>query len=259
GFTAVMFAWSASLVVRLHAPKRPESIELAAEPDEHRGLLAGIRTVRREPRLALLIGLYGAQTLVAGALGVLVVVTALRLLDLGSAGVGILEAASGIGSIAGAGVMLALVARNRLGENLGTGIVLWGAPLVLLGLVLNTPIAIAAFALVGLGNTLVDISAVTLLQRTTPAAVAARVFGVLESALVSGLAIGALVAPLLVATVGSRTALIVVGAFLPLLAALSWRTLRNVDTGAAVDPSILAALRAVPFLAPLPVGALELL
>ena len=132
----------------------------------------------------------------------LVVVTALRLLDLGSAGVGILEAASGVGSIVGAGVMLALVGRNRLGQNLGVGIVLWGAPLVLLGLLTNTPVAIAAFALLGLGNTLVDISAVTLLQRNTPTAVAGRVFGVLESVLVGGLAIGALLAPVLVATVG---------------------------------------------------------
>ena len=257
GFTAAMFAWSASLVVRLHAPKRPESIELAAEPDEHRGLLAGVRAIRREPRLQLLIGLYGAQTLVAGALGVLVVVVALRVLDLGSAGVGVLEAASGIGSIAGAGVMLALVARNRLGRDLTVGIALWGAPLVLVGVFTNTGVAIAAWLLVGLGNTLVDIAAITLLQRTAPPAVAARVFGVLESALVLGLALGALAAPLLVSTAGPRTALIATGALLPALALLSWRQLRSVDEGARVDEQLLATLRAVPFLGPLPAQTLE--
>ena len=257
---AATFAWSGLLVARVHGAG--EVIELdggEAAAEEHEGLLAGVRAIRREPRLALLIGLYGAQTLVAGALGVLVVVTALRLLDLGSAGVGILEAASGIGSIVGAGVMLALVARNRLGQNLGAGIVLWGAPLVVLGLLTNTPVAIAAFVIVGLGNTLVDISAITLLQRNTPAAVAGRVFGVLESVLVGGLAVGALLAPVLVATAGPRAALVITGALLPVLAALSWPQLRHVDHGAAIDQGLVAALRGVPFLAPLPIGTLELL
>ncbi len=254
------FAWSALLVARVHGPDNV--IELSAnsgEDDDHEGLLAGVRAIRREPRLALLIGLYAAQTLVAGALGVLTVVTALRLLDLGSAGVGILEAASGIGSIIGAGVMLGLIGRNRLGENLGAGIFLWGAPIVLLGVFTNTPIAIMAFLLVGLGNTLVDISAITLLQRTTPAAVAGRVFGVLESALIAGLAFGALAAPALVAIAGPRNALIVTGALLPAVAALAWRQLRHVDDGATVDRQVVDALRGVPFLAPLPVGTLELL
>ena len=113
---------------RTHAcsVRRPEKVvgdeaERARPPE----LLAGVRAIRREPRLRLLIGLYGAQTFVAGALVVLVVVTALRLLELGSAGVGILEAASGIGSIVGAGVMLALVGRKRLAEDLAIGLVLW--------------------------------------------------------------------------------------------------------------------------------------
>ncbi len=257
---AATFAWSASRVVRVHGPANVIELDAEESPsDVHEGLLAGVRAVRREPRLGLLIGLYGAQTFVAGALGVLVVVTALRLLDLGSAGVGILEAASGIGSIVGAGVMLALVGRNRLGQNLGAGIVLWGAPLVLLGLLTNTPVAIVAFGVVGLGNTLVDISAITLLQRITPTAVAGRVFGVLESALVAGLALGALAAPALVAVAGARAALIVTGALLPVLAALSWRQLRHVDEGATVDREVVDALLGVPFLAPLPIGTLELL
>jgi MFS family permease len=220
-------------------------------------LLAGVRAIRREPRLQLLIGLYGAQLLVAGASGVLVVVVALRMLQLGSAGVGLLEAASGIGSILGAGVMLALVARKRLGANFGVGIVLWGAPLVLVGLLTNTGVAIVAWLILGLGNTLVDVSAMTLIQRATPSAVAARVFGVLESVFVGGLAVGALLAPLLVNTAGPRTALIVTGALLPALAILAWRQLRSVDEGAQVDEGTLAVLRGVPFLSPLPLQTLE--
>ncbi len=158
-----------------------------------------MRAIRQEPRLRLLIGLYGAQAFVAGALVVLLVVTALRLLDLGSAGVGMLEAASGIGSILGAGVMLALVgaepARRRTSRSASSS---GAVPLVVVGLVPNHAIALLAWGVVGLGNTLVDISAITLLQRTAPTAVAGRVFGVLESMLVAGIALGSLLAPVLV-------------------------------------------------------------
>ena len=259
--TAAAFAWSASFIARVKAP-RPEPTSRAEDggaDDGGHDLLAGLRAIRHEPRLRLLIGLYGAQTLVAGALGVLVVVTALGLLGLGSAGVGLLEAASGVGSIVGAGVMLALIARRRLGRDLALGIFLWGAPLVLVGLLTNTAVAVLAWFLVGLGNTLVDIAAITLLQRAVQPSIAARVFGVLESMLVGGLALGALLAPLLVNTVGAEAALIATGALLPILALLTWGKLRTVDAGARVDPGVIAALRSVPFLAPLPLHTLEYL
>ena len=257
-FTAATFAWSASLIARVRSSRPQAAAGDEAERDRH-GLLGGVRAIRQEPRLRLLIGLYGAQAFVAGALGVLVVVTALRLLDLGSAGVGILEAASGIGSIAGAGVMLALLVRKRLGEDLAIGIFLWGAPLVVLGLVVNTAVAVLAFGLVGLGNTLVDVSAITLLQRTAPTAVAARVFGVVESMVVAGMALGALLAPVLVGLAGPRAALIVTGSVLPILVLLTFAQLRRIDDGAGVDEEIITALRGVPFLAPLPLATLEFL
>lgn len=257
--TAAAFAWSASLIASVRSPPRERTVEGDTPDADRHGLLGGVRAIGREPRLRLLIGLYGAQALVAGALSVLVVVTALRLLDLGSAGVGVLEAASGIGSIVGAAVMLALLARNRLGEDLAAGIFLWGAPLVVLGLFVSTPVAVIALGLVGLGNTLVDVSAITLLQRATPKAVAARVFGVLESAIVAGMALGALLAPALVGLAGPRGALIVTGALLPVLVILTWRQLRVIDAGAGVDEALMAGLRDVPFLAPLPLSTLEFL
>ena len=256
GLVAATFAWSASCVWRVHAPRTPTAV--SAESD-HEGFGAGLRAIRAEPRLRLLIGLYGAQCLVAGALGVLVIVTALDLLDIGNAGVGLLEAASGIGSIVGAAVALALVGRGRLAGDFALGIVLWGAPLVVIGLVPVTVAAVLALGVVGVGNTLVDISAMTLLQRTAPPAVAARVFGVLESVIVGGLALGALVAPALVATVGARGALIVVGSLLPVLALLRWRSLARIDDGARVPEHRLNAVESVPFLAILPEQRRELL
>ena len=53
---------------------------------------AGFVTIFREPGLRVLVTLLAAQTFVAGALSVLIVVTALQLLDLGEDGVGFLPA-----------------------------------------------------------------------------------------------------------------------------------------------------------------------
>jgi hypothetical protein len=204
-------------------------------------------------------GLYGAQAFVAGAYGVLVIVMALDLLRIGNSGVGLLEAVSGIGSIIGAGVALVLVSRVRLGADLGFGVMLWGLPLVLIGVLPHVWVAVVGIGFLGLGNTLVDVSALTLLQRTAPPAAAARVFGLLESVLVGAVALGALVAPLLVQILGVRWAIVSVGAFLPALSMLVRPQLRAIDEGARVPAEQLEALRSVAFLALLPVREQEAL
>jgi MFS family permease len=258
GFVVVTFAWSAQFLFRV----RSEAPAQAGETTHARGwggLAAGFRAVGHEPRLRLLIGLYGAQCVVAGALGVLVVAIALQLLGLGPAGVGLLQAACGIGALIGAAVSLSLVGRGRVATDLAIGLLLWGSPLLLVGAAPTAIVAALALGLVGVGNTIVDISAMTLLQRTAPPDVATRVFGLLQSVIVASLALGALIAPLLIATIGVRGALFAVGSLLPVLAVWRWRSLDRIDEGARIPEERLAALRAVPFLTPLPAQTLEYL
>lgn len=253
---AAAYAWSAFFVARIRPEQRP-----AREPEdeESSGLGAGFRAVRREPRLQLLIGLYGAQTLVAGAYGVLVVVIALRILGVGTAGVGLLEAATGIGAITGAVLALGLVGRRRTAADLALGLVLFGTPLAAIGALPRTWVAVAALIVLGSGNSIVDVSAMTLLQRAIPAAVAGRVFGLLEAMLVGGLALGSLAAPLLVSTISARGALLIAGAFLPALTLLGTRSLNAIDQGAHVPEEQLAAIHTVAFLDVLPAQRREAL
>jgi MFS family permease len=254
---AVTYLWSASFVARIRVPERPSPGRHLE--DESAGFVAGFRAVRAEPRLRLLIALYGAQTLVAGAYGVLVVVIALKLLGLGNAGVGLLQAATGVGAVIGAGTALALVSRKRTGGDLGLGLLFFGAPLLLIAAIPRPWAAILALAILGVGNSVVDISAMTLIQRTAPPAVAGRVFGLLESTLVGALGIGSLAAPLLVHLIGIRGALLVAGAFLPVLAAVAQRSLAKVDARADVPEEQLRAIDAVPFLDALPLERKEAL
>src|SRR5579862_806053 len=236
-FVAATFVWSALLVARL----RPEH-----EPPP---------AIETEPNLRVIVGLYSAQTLVAGAVGVLEVVMAFRLLHLGNGGVGYLNAAVGAGGIVGAAVMLGLAGRSRLAGNFGAGVVLWGAPLLLIGAWPST--ALAMIGLLGLGNTLVDVSALTLLQRAVDNAVLARVMGVVQALMVATMAAGAVIAPALVAGLGTRGALVATGLFLPVLSALFWPRLAAIDRDAEVPRHQLELLRAIPIFMPLPETTLE--
>jgi hypothetical protein len=244
------------LLGRITPDERPpvqERLALATE------LLAGVRAIAGDTKLAVLTGLYGSQTLVAGALNVLIVVMSLELLGLGDAGVGYLNAAIGIGGLAGAAVMFALVAGSRrLAPHFALGMALWGIPMVLIALWTEPAVAFVLLGLLGVGNTLVDVSGVTLLQRAVPDAVLARVFGVLESLTWGTIALGSIAASGLVATVGGRGALAVTGALLPVLTVLAWRQLAALDREQP-DAAAIALLRGIPIFAPLPRPVMEAL
>jgi hypothetical protein len=73
----------------------------------------------------------------------------------------------------------------------------------------------------------------------------------------AAIGLGALAASARVATLDVRGALIAVGAFLPLLVALSWRSLGRLDDAAAVPARELEVVRSVDLFAPLPANIVD--
>jgi MFS family permease len=255
--TAGALLWSAFLVAGVR-PVGEAKVTGEQEPvsvvDE---LLAGFRTIARERRLRLLVALFSAQTFVDGMLNVLIVVIALKLLDTGQAGVGFLNSAVGIGGLLGAVAAAALVGRGRQAADFGLGIFIWGIPIALVAIWPNQAFVLVLLAVVGIGNTIVDVSGMTLLQRSAPDDVLARVFGVLESLLLLTAGLGAVVAPLLLNWLGTRGALIVAGCLLPLVVIPAWPRLNAIDQAAKIPVERLELLRGNPIFAPLPAGTLE--
>ena len=219
-------------------------------------LTAGIRLVAREPRPRLIVALFVAQTLVRGALNVLIVVIAFRLLHAGGGWVGFLSAAVGAGILAGGFASLALTGR-RLAVPFALGLVLWGVPIALVAAAPHRLTALFLLAAVGVGNALEDVAGIALLQRLASDDLLGRVFGVLFGAATAGMGIGAILAPALISGLGVRGALVATGAFLPVLVALSWRALRQIDGAAEAPTEALALLDRVPMFAPLPLAAKE--
>lgn len=278
GLAAATFLWSAAMIGRIRTdadggpPARDPATHRAGveaqrdvdtddggapTPSFHSQISAGFATILKEPGPRLLVGLFSAQTVIAGALSVFIVVIARELLDRGDAWVGILSAAIGVGGIIGAGVTAALIGRNRLALDFGVGVMLWGIPLIVIGVWPEPWVAISAMVLLGLGNTMVDVSGDTLLQRSVPDEVLARVFGVLETLILLTVAIGAIVAPGLVALFGNRNALVVLGLFLPIVVGLRWRKLRVLDADGRPPEREVALLRGIEIFSGLPEAVVE--
>jgi MFS family permease len=265
-FDGLTFIWSAALVLGIHPSARErEAAEAASTPssDEPSSgfmneVTAGYRTILGSRELRLLIGLYCAQTVVAGASLVFDVAIALSLLDLGHSGVGYLNATLGIGGFIGGFVALLLAQGGRLARNFGIGVIFWAAPLLLVAAWPTVGAAVAVMIMLGLANSVVDVNAYTILQRVTPEAVMSRVFGAMESAVIGGMAVGALLMPILIGTIGLRWGLVVVGTGVSILVLLGLPGLRRIDLTTFAPPE-LDLLRRVSLLSLLPEPTLEAL
>ncbi len=270
-FNAVTFLWSALMVYGIHvaAPATDEprgddasdtgdtGTERAAEPaGAFAGVSQGYRTIFSSSHLRLLVLLYVVQTFVAGASAVYEVAIALDLLDMGNGGLGLLGMGLGVGGVIGGAVALLLAQRGRLARDFGLGIILWGAPLLLVAAWPSLVTAFIAMAAIGLGNSVVDVNAETIIQRLAPDEVMGRVFGALDSAAVAGMALGSLAMPLLINTIGLRWGLACIGLAVPLLVFVSARGLTAIDR-VALAPEGLDLVRRVPMLAVLPESLVE--
>jgi MFS family permease len=254
---AAMFGVASIVLLRLHVPRTeaPKEVEASTIFSE---CVAGFRVVLRHRELRVLIGLFTAQTLVAGLMLVFLVVVAIDLLDMGDSGVGYLNSAFGVGALIGALGALGLTGARRLSPGFLVGLLLWGLPLAVLGVWSTVGLALALFAVMGAGNSLVDVAGYTLVQRAVPDDVLARVFGVLQFFLLSALGIGGVLAPVLTSAFGLDKALIITGLFLPVLVLLLGRTVARIDAEAvAPETQELRLLTGVPIFAPLPGTALE--
>jgi Cyclic nucleotide-binding domain len=235
-----------SVLMTMRLRSAPRS-ELAA----HDGDLGGsvLRALLRDPVSRLMIGMVGAENLLVGMLDILLVALAFQVLHMSSSGVGILNAAVGVGGLIGAAFSIVLVGRRNLSLSILIAAAACGVPIALSGSTSVVAVAIVLLAISGAGKLFFDVGSRTLVQRALPDELLTGVFGVAESAMMAGLAVGALLTPLLLNSAGERGAFVVAGTFLPLVVLLSFRRLRTLDKEAVVPPVNLRLLMGVPLIA----------
>jgi MFS family permease len=229
---------------------------LEAEPGRRR-IVRGLRTLAENPDAGLVVGLLSVRLLVIGALDVLYVLLAMEVLGTGESGAGVLNAAMGLGTIAGGALTFALAGRRRLAPALAVGAITVGLALVVLGGTDDAAIAALLLALTGIGFAVVDVTGRTMLQRVARDRVLARLLGALEGIGMASLAVGSILVPVLVALWSIPVAIVVIGLVYPVVIGITWLRLRTIDAHAQVPVRELALLRRNAVLSPLPAPQLE--
>jgi MFS family permease len=252
--TGALTVWSIAFVLLLPHDRPPEPPE---RPHFLTELTAGFRTTIHRPALRVVMGLTAAMAFVDGALEVLLVVLAIRLLHGGNASLGWLNTAIGIGTILGAFMVAIVATRRRLAGGFAIGLVLSSVPLALCAAVSSLAPALILVGILGAGSIFCQVNGVTLLQRSTENEVMGRVFAVFESLILTGLAVGSLLTPAVIGWIGSKGALIAAGAFVPVLLIPLWPSLRRIDDEAVIAEEPLELLRRIEIFAELPEPVLE--
>lgn len=212
---------------------------------------AGAVALRRNPGALPLLLLIAVMSVVEGANDTLTVTFNDQVLGLTESGAGLLAGAYGLGVALG-GVVLASAARmRRLAPVVLAGTVLMGLMQSSVSLAADLWPALILLTLVGMGVAMIEVSGRTLLQRSTDDAVLARVLGLHEAIVLFGLTLGAVVGPILVATVGPERAFIPLGVLVGVLGLVFFARIRVLDAHARLRTEEIELLSRIEFLAAL--------
>ncbi len=222
-----------------------------------RGILRDTLAVVRHPYVGGLLVVSGLRTFVRGMWIAIAVIASLRLLHAGSAGVGLLMLAAGIGALVAVPVSAALIGRSRLGWPTVAAFIACGIPLVIIAGIPVLDMALFLVAAWGVGMAVADVATFSLLYRLLDTPLVPRVTSTIESAKLALEGLGALIAPVLASTLGIRWALVMAGLPLPVVVVTGRKLVHQLDATASERAQILALLHGVGFLEPLDMVAIE--
>jgi CRP-like cAMP-binding protein len=252
GCAALLYAVSAALTFTQQRQR-----QLAAPLIGLGGIRAGLVSLRHRPAARVVVAHACLRSLVRGLWLALAVVASLRLLSLGRSGLGILMAAASVGALLALLVTPRLVGSRRMAGWFAFGLVLCGLPVAAISPLHAAGPALALMVVWGLGMAVSDASGQTLLNRIVPGRAIGAVTGVMESGKLLFEGFGSMVAPALVALLGTRSAVLAAGLAVPVIVAASGRRLSRIDHTAIARVDVLELLQGVPFFAPLRLDALE--
>jgi CRP-like cAMP-binding protein/predicted MFS family arabinose efflux permease len=204
-----------------------------AEEEEEAGLkqrlVQGFRAILDSNEVSMLVLLLGVGTFVYGQQVVMLVLISKKLIATGSEGVGFLNAAVGFGGVVIAGFSNRMARATHPALLFAAGVLATGVPLALVAFATVPVVAYALMAVTGAGSILLEVTGLTMLQRSLSNEVMGRVFGVMTSLFVGSLLLGSLVTPMLIDVTSLKLTLVLAGLILPVVILFALPSLRSLD------------------------------
>ena len=228
---AASFAVAAVIIARLRVRSRGGA---GTEDGTARQFATGVKALAAQPVALALMLFCALDSAVYGAASVLYVPLSVRL-GTGTNGYSYLLAGAALGGVLGAGLANRLSGAARLAPVIMGSLCLQALPF-LATVPVHWP-ALAAILQVasGIGMVIVDVLAITSLQRDLPGKVLSRVLGIFDTLILAGVLLASLAMGILLAHANVDVALIAVGAGIPAIGLAGLPTLLRSDRASAAE------------------------
>lgn len=259
-FAGAVLGAVAALVVVAGRLSRVRSVAEWDDEVPHAGfLLDGVRTLAGRGPVRWLLVFAVVVGLVGGAHDVATFAVLVDHLGRDATDAGLMAAALGVGGVAGTVASLGLV-DARLGRWLIGSVACSGAALAVVPASRSFVIVVVLFAISSGAAVVAEMLGRILVQAAVADEVLGRVAGAIEGALIAALAVGALGFAVSADRLGLSGTLVGLGVLAVAVAGLGSSRIVSLDEGrASADREVLAVLRGVPVLAPLPPVSLRVL
>lgn len=227
---AASFAVAAAIVARLRIRSR------GSAGAEYGGILrqwvTGVKALGAQPVVLALVLFCALDSAVYGASTVLYVPLSIRL-GTGTGGYSYLLAGVALGGVLGAGLANRLSSASRLAPVIMGSLCLQALPFLATVPVRSPALAGTLQVASGAGMVIVDVLAITRLQRDLSGDVLSRVLGIFDTLVLAGILLASLATGILLAHAGITVALVAVGAGIPAIALIGLPTLLLADRASA--------------------------
>jgi predicted MFS family arabinose efflux permease len=237
GIDAATFLISALMLSRISIRSTPTDVSSDGGPFKQ--MTVGLRAIVSSRTALLLCSFPVFTTMLYGADTVLFVFLSKNKLGTGANGYGYLLVALGVGGVIASIFVNRLASMPKLSLILATGMIVYAAPTALLVSVHSPTLAFIIEAVRGVATLIVDVLAMTALQRSLPPDLISRVFGVFWAVCLGGLSIGAFVMPFLLRYAGLDATLLVDALVVPALVLLVYPRLAVLDRVVSQQAEIL--------------------
>lgn len=201
-------------------------------------VLDGVDALRRTPTAAILLLFAALDTMLAGAYTV-VFIPISQHLGMGTQGYGYLLAGSAIGGIIGATVADRLSRARRLAPIIVGGLLIQSIPYVLTAFTTLSVVGIGLQVVSGIGMVIVDVVALTAIQREVAAGQLSRVLSLQDTVALLASVLGTFTAAALLSALPIEISLIVMGSVFTVVALALSPLLVRTDRASAVQAVLL--------------------